>query len=322
MSHYTEALRIDPDAARRLAVAYTGYGEASRSRAEALRSTLAADRAEADTGSRSDDRQRRTRVEEAQIVAASALCIGASYYALIDASAAKVVYWTAAQVYRDLGMPYGAIMAICAEDTALERIYWNEFAEQETLAELTPANAAPMMLIAADMLVRDRRYERRALSIIDLSRGMEGALIGSAQIPMGFYNALATEAWNRANDESTLNRSSLASTTIFLTAWVERLRLVQLDSFHWKHLHPQLLPVEPEVLAAAKVIVRALNEAGANIQRALDQAELSESAKVVVEIAIQLSDRDMSASYRGSEPLIRDLIARRNSAERRGRDAL
>ncbi|HZY95608.1 MAG TPA: hypothetical protein VFE35_00750 [Candidatus Cybelea sp.] len=253
----------------------------------------------------------RTRIEQTRIVAASAFCIGASYYALIDTEPAKIVYWAAAHAYRDLGMSYGAILAICAADTPLEEEYWGDLMARKTIPELSPTDAAPTMLVAADMLVRDRAYAQQARSIINSSRGMEGALIGSAQIPMGFYHALAEHVGDIARGDITSRRAYVDAALGFLAAWGQRLQLVQLDRFHWNHLHAQLLPVEPEVLAASIIIVKAARRAEFNIQRAVDDADLAQNAKVPLDVAVELAADDRRNYPRVDDPVLRSLYLRR-----------
>lgn len=311
-------LDIDPEAAARLATAYTGYGEACWSRFLELRSMIDVERKRAESARGRALRQLRSEAQNAAILAASSYCIGASYFALVNSSAAKLVYWAAASAYAALGLPYGAVLAICADDPSLEQEYWSEFIRSELGAEITPQNAVPVMLTAADMLIREPQEFERAASVISRAAVMSGALVGNALIPMGLYHDLAFEARDIASNEFAARASRRdrypRATLEYFKRWGERLQVAQLDRFHWHMLHAKLLPTEPEAVATGVVVVRAAQLGNSDVIRVFRENELSAHATVAMEVAMNLNSTEISMRGLPEEPMMKSLFERHRRA--------
>src|ERR1700688_1675315 len=135
-----DVLDLAPGFVESTALIHTGYAVALRAEIARL------------TSNESSQRKSRTpaQLQDMAFVAASSFVKAASFYSISCPYIAKTIFGAAAHLYQELDMPYGGLLAICANDEALlERSWSREVEAQRPLLKWN--NIVPRLLLALRM---------------------------------------------------------------------------------------------------------------------------------------------------------------------------
>jgi hypothetical protein len=212
---------------------------------------------------------------------ASCYLIAGIYSALINPKNSRESFLRSARFYFFDGNLYWKILAICADDENL----FKEYLESLDL----PVKEKPDDLFA-DILGRQYQNARHGEVNAEIDEFYSRSLsVGRLGLPLQLYLNAFIEASQYSNDNS--ERAvpmGLGSLAVILDRTMERTRLLQSDSYHWKRLVGGFLPLEPEVLATCIGICHLLNRRQGNIASIIEQLPIERDAKIHFQIAAQI----------------------------------
>lgn len=246
---HPEALGLDRDTLLRMADAHAGY-------AAVLRAS--------------------ERSEQSPWVASS-LLLAAAYRALVDPARAREEFYEAAWMYLWLDAPLAGVLAVCAGSEELIR----EFVE--TAARGRVGDAGPIQRMG---LVVARRWlveSDTPLAELDLAGDKRAgtrflfAPAGRLGVPVVRYGhafdevARAAERGRDVADERVPAGPNVADRVLpsfaeLLERAAETTYAAMTDDFHWRRARSAVLPVEPEMVAACRCVLRIWSRRGRTLR--------------------------------------------------------
>lgn len=247
MADYTETAHLDREVVQRTATSYAGYGAYLEREAEEL-AQVAPSRERMNSGRTEETQQ----VERLIHGAASSYNIAGSYFALLHAGAASLMFWASARAYLRLRRVYGGVMAVCARDDNLLRAYSRLLLERAYAPREIPYAAITIAALARRNrgLVAGRNgaeLERELGRMMDEAGPWRAALLSDIQMPLGlFLDVVKDISFGERHDFEEWPRSA----SVLMERFDEQFAAAQANSYRWKRMQERFLPIQPEVLAS------------------------------------------------------------------------
>lgn len=296
-----DVLDLAPGFVESTALIHTGYAVALR----------------AETSNESSQRKSRTpaQLQDMAFVAASSFVKAASFYSISCPYIAKAIFGAAARLYQELDMPYGGLLAICANDEALlERSWSREVEAQRPLLKWN--NIVPRLLLALRMASESSMTRGLLSRFLEESASVGGALVGNSLLPTRVYHDFTREILAIVEGDGQPLEVRPSATMFLLESSATRTETAMVDRFHWRRLATTLLPVEPEILAAAITAREAFRSKEHDVLSLLREAEMPPVAIVPMEVAEALLQ--VRSPSRHEERIIASSLALQSLLGQRG----
>jgi hypothetical protein len=187
--------------------------------------------------------------------AATMKVLAATCWCLVDPPRAPAVFAEASSWYADLGQPFAEVLSICAGERLLTGSDPSLGAAADELA-YRALGVAWSLVSGSD----DPHGDAAGLdALVAYGESQRPFPVGHLEVPVSFYLELASgvaEVLYGAEPVRALD-PALAR---FLERGGEPVRMAIADEYHWTILATDVMPVEPELLAASRVAHRALGD--------------------------------------------------------------
>lgn len=211
---------------------------------------------------------------------ASSFLIAGTFYSLYDPEKARHAFSSAAEHYFRDRNPFYKIAAICGLDREI-------LTRDSNKNESVPEKELGFGRLLTQNFLKVLDETRYHYSEPENNSYQSEQPVGRLGIPLGLYQA----AFNELESVSlSKNPQSLTAWPTLLNRAAERTRLLQNDSYHWRGMKGNFLPVEPEILAASLPFSMVLNNARIPLEVLIQSRQAYSIIILPVLIARQLHD--------------------------------
>lgn len=280
-------LGLDKDTAQRLAVCYAGFAVAKRTEAGELLARHPEAEPVSPPARWPSERALHARQEQALVSAASSFAIAGSLLSLDHPALALAAFRAGAEAYDELGLPYAAVLAVCARHDQILRRHATLVLEAP-LGSTRTRDVLSGILVAARMALGEPRGSATLVErMLAESAPLVAYLAGSALLPVKLYRDLLREVWNVASgDAPPMPRATIT----LLERAAERLEGARANRYHWSRFQSGLLPVEPELIAAMAVAVPAWQHVDRSLSAMIMKTDLPPIARIPMEVAQSMAE--------------------------------